>query len=63
MWDGIYFIHENNGEGQDLKIKRGGGLWKCGIIIIINNINGVIRKKGFGEKNGGGGREVWWRRR
>jgi hypothetical protein len=38
-------------------------LWKCGIIIIIININGVIRKKGFGEKNGGGGREVWWRRR
>jgi hypothetical protein len=24
VWDGIYFIHENNGEGQDLKIKRGG---------------------------------------
>lgn len=44
----MYFIHENNGEGQDL---------------IIININGVIRKKGFGERNGGGGREVWWRRR
>lgn len=61
MWDGIYFIHENNGEGQDLIIK-GGRVWKCGI-INNNNINGVIRKKGFGEKNGGGGREVWWRRR
>jgi hypothetical protein len=32
VWDGIYFIHENNGEGQDLKIKRGGG---CGNVVLL----------------------------